>query len=160
MINENFNSSVSSGTFDSMAIDQKKQKYINLVYPTAEIIEKQDVEGIEKLGLSALAGDQKQGTMIGSDQIQFVENLKFRIDARIVKNLKDKKKMLMSEMLETVVVDLGMHMTLPSSKEQMEELRAMIVKRADDLASRVHIKIEEPRASAGETERTLLYSSA
>ena len=62
MINENFNSGkATTGGRDKSLVpvqaDQKKHKYIDLVYPTKEIADKEDVKMIEELGLSALAGD-------------------------------------------------------------------------------------------------------
>ena len=45
-------------------------------------------------------------------QTKFLDNLRFRIDARIVKNLKIQKKMFVKDLVEVVINDLSMQMTL------------------------------------------------
>lgn len=118
ILNEHFNadSSKESSSRHTSAAEQKKQKYIDLMYPTKTISEQADETKIKKLGLDAIAGDKNHGSTEGdANQAVFVENLRFRIDARICKNLKDYKKMTITEMQNKVVVDLGMHMTLPTA---------------------------------------------
>ena len=147
MINEHFNK-------------EEKRQYVDMSYPTAEARQNSVLEKYKSLSLEGIV-DEKKGPEEGTkNQAIFVENLRHRIDARIVKNLKDNKKMAMREMLDKVMIDLGLHMTMPTAQEQVEELRQTIEKRAKDLHERQHIKIVQPGADTGETEPILHYCSA
>ena len=48
----------------------------------------EDTKKIESLGLSSLAGGKEDSESSENLQTKFLDNLRFRIDARIVKNLK------------------------------------------------------------------------
>ena len=64
------------------------------------------------MGLSTLAGDAEDtqgGKML---QNKFVDNLRHRIDARIVKNLKKQKKMYIKDLIAAVIADLNLQMVL------------------------------------------------
>ena len=50
-------------------------------------------------------------------QLKFIENLKFRIDARLMKIMKLSKSMSIVDLIEQTVSELGMRMTLPSDCE-------------------------------------------
>lgn len=62
-----------------------------MTYPTKEMVQIQEQDFIKKLSLETLAQDKKDED---KSQNMFIDNLKHRIDARIVKNLKDKKEMM------------------------------------------------------------------
>lgn len=147
MLNENFNKG-------------EKRRHIDLSYPTAQARQTLELEKYKALGLESIIDEQRGSEETTKNQAIFVENLRHRIDARIVKNLKDNKKMSMREMLDKVMIDLGLHMTMPSAQEQVTELRERIEKRAKDLHERQHIKIVQPGADTGETEPILHYCSA
>ena len=71
-----------------------------------------------------------------------METLKFRIDSRIVKTLKLKKKLKLEELVEIVIHDLSLQVQMAQNQEQLEARKADIRKRVDDLANRVFIKKE------------------
>ena len=71
-----------------------------------------------------------------------METLKYRIDSRIIKNLKGKKPMDISELVELVISDLQQQVHMPQNQEQLEVRKKEIIKRIDDLVSRVYIKKE------------------
>lgn len=50
-------------------------------------------------------------------QQKFMETLKFRIDSRIIKNLKLKKSMKMAELTEQVLLDLSLQIKVKQSEE-------------------------------------------
>lgn len=71
-----------------------------------------------------------------------METLKYRIDSRIIKNLKGKKAMKITDLVELVISDLQQQVHMPQNQEQLEIRKQEIVKRIDDLQSRVYIKKE------------------
>ena len=71
-----------------------------------------------------------------------METLKFRIDSRIVKTLKLKKKLKLEDLVEIVIHDLSLQVQMAQNQEQLEARKADIRKRVDDLANRVFIKKE------------------
>jgi len=50
-------------------------------------------------------------------QLKFIENLKFRIDARLMKIMKHNKSMTIVDLIEQTISELGMRMTLPTDSE-------------------------------------------
>ena len=63
-------------------------------------------------------------------QLKFIENLRFRIDARLMKIMKLSKSMSIGDLIEKTINELGMRMSLPlDSEDQMGELRDQIDKR-------------------------------
>ena len=69
-----------------------------------------------------------------------MENLKFRIDSRIIKHLKHKKTLKYDELVDHVIHDLSLQIQVQQNNEQIEEIKAMIDKRVTDLASKEYIK--------------------
>ena len=69
-----------------------------------------------------------------------METLRFRIDSRVVKNLKLQKKMLITNLVETVIHDLQMQMNMAQNAEQLQARKDQILKRINDLADKVYIK--------------------
>jgi hypothetical protein len=98
MINENFNSS-------------PKLKQIALLPDPLEL-QNQDVVALEALNLGELAssgsGLTEAANSASNLQNKFMETLKYRIDARIVKHLKGRKAMKLSDLIELVISDLQM----------------------------------------------------
>lgn len=98
MINENFNSS-------------PKLKQIALLPDPLEL-QNQDAAALEALNLGELAssggGLAEAANSASNLQNKFMETLKYRIDARIVKNLKGRKAMKLSDLIELVISDLQM----------------------------------------------------
>ena len=62
-----------------------------------------------------------------------METLKYRIDSRIIKNLKGKKAMKITDLVELVISDLQQQVHMPQNQEQLEIRKQEIVKRIDDL---------------------------
>ena len=104
MINENYNKT-------------ERATHIDLSYPTADAKASMELEKYKALGLETIVYEQKEVEEGAKNQAIFVENLRHRIDARVVKNLKDNKKMSLRDMLDKVMVDLGLHMTMPTAEE-------------------------------------------
>jgi hypothetical protein len=104
MINENYNKA-------------ERATHIDLSYPTADAKASMELEKYKALGLETIVYEQKEVEDGSKNQAIFVENLRHRIDARVIKNLKDNKKMSLRDMLDKVMVDLGLHMTMPSAEE-------------------------------------------
>lgn len=73
-------------------------------------------------------------------QLKFQETLKYRIDSRVIKHLKQKKHMKLDELVEQVLFDLQMQLNMPQNQEQVANNKEMILKRIDDLQERVYLK--------------------
>jgi len=85
-VNEDFNS--------------EKRKYISLL-PSAGQLKEDDQKKLAKIGISEITSESQQANDAGNQlQNKFMETLKYRIDSRIVKTLKMKKKMKMQELIE------------------------------------------------------------
>ena len=101
---------------------------------------------LEALNLGELAssgsGPTDAANSASNLQNKFMETLKYRIDARIVKNLKGRKAMKLSDLIELVIGDLQMQIQLPQNADQLEARRSEITKRIDDLVARVYLKKE------------------
>jgi len=96
------------------------------------------------MGLSALTGDATEDTQAGQIlQKKFADNLKHRIDARIVKNLKRTKRMKIKDLVEQVIGDLNLQMVLDQNQEQLDNLKKQIDKQVHDLAVKEFVKIVE-----------------
>ena len=50
-------------------------------------------------------------------QLKFIENLRFRIDARLMKIMKHYKSMSIPNLIEQTINELGMRMSLPLDSE-------------------------------------------
>lgn len=74
-MNENFNS--------------LKLRYIDLSYPTKNMVAEEEEREVKEQAFETLGGDSAQSEVGKRNEGIFVENLRFRIDARVVKNLKD-----------------------------------------------------------------------
>jgi len=75
--------------------------------PSREQMHKEDQEKLLQMGISEISNEDQAGDSGPSPmQKKFMETLKFRMDARIVKILKHKKKMKMQELTDQVVHDL------------------------------------------------------
>ena len=75
-------------------------------------LQNQDALALEALNLGELAssatGQNDPSTNASNLQNKFMETLKYRIDARIVKNLKGQKGMKLSDLVDRVINDLQM----------------------------------------------------
>jgi hypothetical protein len=61
----------------------------------------EDLKHLESLNLSSISGDASlEHSSTELLQQKFMETLKFRIDSRIIKNLKMKKSMKMADLIE------------------------------------------------------------
>ena len=99
---------------------------------------------IKDLNLGELTSQTENGINSAQDQAQlkFMETLKFRIDSRVVKILKHKKKLPLTELVEQVIHDLQMQLHLPQNEEQLAKRKDTILSRINDLESRFYIKQE------------------
>lgn len=76
-------------------------------------------------------------------QSKFLDNQRYRIDARVVKNLKKQKRMKVKDLIEVVIADLNLQMALDENQEQLEALRKQILKQIGDLAVKEMLKLVE-----------------
>ena len=105
-VNPDFNSGVESA----------KEQVITLLPSHAERQE-EDSKKIESLGLSTLAGGVEDTAGGKTMQNKFLDNQRYRIDARVVKNLKRQKRMKVKDLVEVVIEDLNLHMSLDENQE-------------------------------------------
>jgi hypothetical protein len=85
-INENFN--------------EEHLSYVSLM-PSIRDLQLEDAKTLESLNLSSISGDASiEHSSTELLQQKFMETLKFRIDSRIIKNLKHKKTMKIAELID------------------------------------------------------------
>lgn len=95
----------------NLGADSPKEPVISLLPSHADRLE-EDSRKIESFGLSTLAGGSEDTTGGQAMQSKFLDNQRYRIDARVVKNLKKQKRMKVKDLIEVVIADLNLQMAL------------------------------------------------